>query len=130
MRDRVPLSTMLHIGGGGTHRAGFTAVDGRPDALADEGYPLHFVDDSLVAIYLDRVLEQLDLADGVRLLLPLPHQPVPIEIRLSWRGPPERFLPGPVAPLALQVTGMELTLAPAVAPAPGGPSGVAGGPRP
>lgn len=68
MRDRVPLTTMLHIGGGGTHRAGFTAVDGRPEALADEGYRLHFADDSIVAIYLDRVLERLDLADGVRLL--------------------------------------------------------------
>jgi len=68
MRDSVPLSTMLHIGAGGAHRAGFTAVDGRPDALAAAGYRLPYADDSIGAIYLDHVLEGLDLGDGVRLL--------------------------------------------------------------
>jgi glycosyltransferase involved in cell wall biosynthesis/predicted SAM-dependent methyltransferase len=44
--------------------------------------------------------------------LPLPHQTEPVEIRVSWRGSPERFLPGAVAPLSVQITGLDLSLAP------------------
>jgi hypothetical protein len=60
--------------------------------------------------------------EALTLVLPLPHQPAPVEIRISWRGTPERFLPAPVAPLAVQLAGMELTLAPPSAAKPGAAS--------
>jgi len=42
----------------------------------------------------------------------LPHRPSAVEIVLSWRGSPEPYLPASVAPLTVQVMGLELSLAP------------------
>ena len=58
----------IRIAADGTRWPGFTAVDGRCEALAASGFRLPFSDDSIAGAYVDHVLERLDLADGARLL--------------------------------------------------------------
>ena len=67
-RAGSPEETCLRIAADGVFWEGFELVDGRPEALAANEHRLSFADGSVAAIYLDRVLEFLDLADGARLL--------------------------------------------------------------
>jgi len=67
-RAGSPEETCLRIAADGAFWEGFELVDGRPEALAANEHRLPFADGSVAAIYLDRVLEFLDLADGARLL--------------------------------------------------------------
>lgn len=58
----------IRIAVDGTRWPGFTAVDGRAEALEAGGFRLPFADDSVAGAYVDHVLERLDLPDGARLL--------------------------------------------------------------
>jgi predicted SAM-dependent methyltransferase len=52
-------------------------------------------------------------ADGeaLAITLALPRRPAPTVITVDWRGQPDRHLPGQVAPLSVQIMGLELSLA-------------------
>jgi len=58
----------IRVAADGARWDGFTAVDGRAEALAAVGFRLPFAEDSVAGAYVDHVLERLDLADGARLL--------------------------------------------------------------
>ncbi len=63
-----PGERCLRIAVDGVSWEGFDAFDGYPEALAAREHGLPFADGSIAAIYLDHVIEGLDLPDGVRLL--------------------------------------------------------------
>src|SRR5262249_51343707 len=58
----------LRIGAEVVSWEGFDTVDGRPEGLAACEHRLPFADGSVAAIYLDRVIEGLDLPGGARVL--------------------------------------------------------------
>ncbi len=58
----------IRVAADGARWEGFTAVDGRCEALSAGGFRLPFADDSVAGVYVDHVLERLDLPDGARLL--------------------------------------------------------------
>jgi len=58
----------IRIAADGTRWPGFTAVDGRAEALAATDFRLPFADGSVAGAHVDHVLERLDLAAGARLL--------------------------------------------------------------